>query len=71
MVYCLLSKVKEKIHSCGVQLKSLKDEYDAAKEAWVIEESVVLQNEQWYNLLHNDFQYMRQYTCPVDGLCDS
>lgn len=39
--------IRDKLQTCGKRLKNVHDEYEAAKEAWSISDSTVLQNQRW------------------------
>ncbi|XP_033746245.1 LOW QUALITY PROTEIN: inhibitor of nuclear factor kappa-B kinase subunit epsilon-like [Pecten maximus] len=62
--------IREKLQKCGKRLKNVSDEYEAAKEAWSISDSTVLQNQQWegkadrvVDLSKARLQKFREYRC--------
>ncbi|OWF55892.1 inhibitor of nuclear factor kappa-B kinase subunit epsilon-like [Mizuhopecten yessoensis] len=62
--------IRDKLQTCGKRLKNVRDEYDAAKEAWNISDSTVLQNQRWegkadriVELSKARLQKFRDYRC--------
>ncbi|XP_060078485.1 serine/threonine-protein kinase TBK1-like [Ylistrum balloti] len=62
--------IREKLQICGRRLKNVSDEYEAAKEAWSISDSTVLQNQRWegkadriVDLSKARLQKFREYRC--------